>query len=148
MPVLMWLQRLNKAGTLLGFLAVPAPQQIGFAQHTVNAAGTDGNHILIQHHEGQSAITFQRMIKMKLNNGLFLPVIQPEIAGNQAIVLIGPAITLPPAVILAGTEFKPLYKMRHRNVGTIGLISGEIYHCIANIMGNPRRLSGNPKSCI
>jgi len=139
MPMLLGLQRLNKASSLLGSFAIPAPQQIGGAQNTINAAGADGNHIAIQHHESQSPIAFQRMLQMKVDNGLFLPVFEPEVAGNQGVVLIGLAVTALPIVILAGANAQPGDKMRHSDAGAPGPALDEVNNRITDIMGYPGR---------
>jgi len=104
MPVLVGLKRLNKAGPFLGCLAVPAPEQLGSTQDTINAAGTDGNNIPVEHHIGQATIALQRMLLVKIDDCLPLPILQPEIARNGGIVIVGFAVALLPIVIFTGCQ--------------------------------------------
>ena len=44
---------------------------------------------------------------MEADDGLLLPLRQPEISGNPTVVLVDSAIALPPRVELAGRDAKP-----------------------------------------
>ena len=48
MPMVMWAERLHKAGALEAFLSVPFLQQSCLAKNSPGAAGTDRNDVLIQ----------------------------------------------------------------------------------------------------
>jgi hypothetical protein len=41
---------------------------------------------------------------MEASDGLLLPILQPEIAGNPAVVLVDLAVAFPPVVELAGGD--------------------------------------------
>jgi len=140
MPMLMGLQRLHKTGPLLGCFTVPAPQQIGGAQDTINATGADGNHIAIEHHKGQASVAFQRMLQEKADNGPLLPVFEPEVTGNQGVMLIGLTVAILPVIILAGSVAQPGDKTRHSDAGALSPALDEVNDHIANIVGNPGRL--------
>lgn len=139
MPVLMRFEGLHKACTFFGCFTVPAAEQFSSTQDTINATGADGNNISIEHHEGQSAIAFQRMLEIEIDNGLLLPIFQPEVAGNQSVVFIDLAISALPVVILTGRNTQPSDKMRHCDAGAFGPAFNEIDHGIANIVRYPRR---------
>ena len=79
-PMLVRLQRLDKAGSFFGGDPVPDPQQPGPGQHPIDAGGTDRHHVRIEHHEGQAAVAFQRVFLVEVNDGFFLPVLQPVVA--------------------------------------------------------------------
>lgn len=93
MPVRVRSERLDKTFPLSGGLAFPSAQQIGFLQHPVNAARADRDNISIQHHEGQTTISLQRMLEVEPDDSLLLPVVKPEVAGYQTIVLIDFAVS-------------------------------------------------------
>src|SRR5436190_23242421 len=44
---------------------------------------------------------------MKADNGLLLPILQPEVAGNPAVVLVHLPVAFPPVVELAGGDVEP-----------------------------------------
>lgn len=139
MPVFMGLKRLNETAPLFGGFTVPAFDQICRAQNTINAAGTDCNNILVEHHKGQSPIPFQPMVEVEVNNSPLLTVLQPEITGDQGIVLIDLAVALLPVVILAGGYAQPVNKVRHSDAGALGPAFDEVNHRITDIMGDPGR---------
>src|SRR5215471_5820354 len=107
MPVLMRLQRLLEAHPLARRFPFPARQQSSAAQHPPNTGRAHRHHIGIQHHESQSSISLQRMLAMELDNRSFLPIFQPEVPRNPAIVLVYSPIALPPVVKLAGPNPQP-----------------------------------------
>jgi hypothetical protein len=44
---------------------------------------------------------------MKPDDGLLLPILQPKIPGNPAVVLVQLSIAFPPVVELAGGDVEP-----------------------------------------
>lgn len=96
MPVLMDSERLNKARAFLGGFGVPAAQQLGLAQDTINAAGAHCNHVMVEHHERQPPIALQRVFEIKIDNRLVLPALKPEVSRNQGVVLVEFAVALQP----------------------------------------------------
>jgi hypothetical protein len=61
----------------------------------------------VQHHERQSPAAIQRVLQMEADDGLLLPILQPEIPGNPAVVLVHLAIAFPPVVRPAGDHVEP-----------------------------------------
>jgi hypothetical protein len=57
-----------------------SPQPIGPLQHPVDARRADGHHVVVQHHERQSAVAFQRIVSLVIEDRLLLPVFQPMVA--------------------------------------------------------------------
>ena len=45
-------------------------------------------HAVVEHHERQPTVAFQRVLQMEPDYRLLLPILQPEIAGNPAVVLV------------------------------------------------------------
>ena len=106
-PVLVGRQRLHETGSLLARLDVPAPPQTGRLEHAVNAGGAGSHHVVVQHHEGQAPGAFQRKLLMKGNHGPFLPILQPVVARDQTVMLIGAAVAPFPVGVFAGRQFQP-----------------------------------------
>src|ERR1700746_2296850 len=107
MPVLMRLQRMLEPNPLAGRFPFPARQQSRASQHPPNTGRTYRHHLGIEHHESQPSIALQRMLPMELDNRSFLPVLQPEVPRDPAVVFVHPPITLPPVVELAGPNSQP-----------------------------------------
>ena len=63
---------------------------------------------MIEHHEREPPVAFQRVIVIKSDDGLPFPVLQPEIAGNGGIMLVGFAVPVDPGVKLALADRKPV----------------------------------------
>jgi hypothetical protein len=101
MPVFMRLQRLNETGPFEGLLAVPLSEQPLLLQHPICAGRADGYDVLVEHHEGQPAIAFERVVQVELDDLLALPVFEPEIPRDRRVVLVGLTVTLNPGVKLA-----------------------------------------------
>src|SRR5579871_3003330 len=93
-PVFVRAQRRNEALTLGGRLGGMPIEQASLLEDTVNAGGTTGSDVLVEHHEGQSAVALQREEGMEVADGLFFLVIQPVVAWNPGIVFVGLAITV------------------------------------------------------
>jgi hypothetical protein len=74
---------------------------------------------------------------VKGDDRLPLPVLQPEIAGNGGIMLIGLAVPIDPGVELALADGKPSDKSLERDVGLFRPGPGEINDGVSRIMGNP-----------
>ena len=80
MPVLVRAQGLLKTFALAGGIAVPTRQQARLVEHTPNAGRADRHQVGIQHHEAQTAIAFQRVAEVEVEDRALLPVFQPEVA--------------------------------------------------------------------
>ena len=94
---------------------------------------------MIEHHERQPPIALQRVFEIKVDNRLFLPVLQPEIPRDQGIVLVDFAVAALPVVILARSDAEPVDKVRHCDAGALGPAIDKVNYRIARIMGNPGR---------
>jgi hypothetical protein len=56
---------------------------------------------MIQHHEGQSPVSFKRVVQGKFDDGFLLPEFQPEVTGNWGIMFVDFTVTINPGVKLA-----------------------------------------------
>jgi hypothetical protein len=84
-----------------------AIESLRLFQNTINAAGADRHDVVVEHHEGQAAITIEWMGVVVVEDGLLFPVLKPPIARHLAVVLVGLAIAPLPIVKLARAEPQP-----------------------------------------
>jgi hypothetical protein len=137
MPMLVRGQRLDKAGSFLGWTPVSKAQQPGLGQHPIDAGRADGHHVGIEHHEGQAAVAFQRVLLVKVNDRLLLPILQPVVAGNPAIMLVGLAVAAFPVEELAARQAGPAHQARGRDFGLVRPAPHEIHDLVAQIVRHP-----------
>jgi hypothetical protein len=95
MPMLVRLWRLVKRGPFLRGLHVPLPQQSRPTEHPPHAGRTHRHDVGVQHHARQQAVAFQRILQVERNDRLLIPILQPKVPGNPAVMLID--LTVPPA---------------------------------------------------
>ena len=95
-------KRLHEACPFLGRRRPPSIEASGILEHAVSTGRTDGDDVVIEHHERQPAVAFQGMAVMEVEDGLLLPGLQPIVAGHLSVVLVDLAIAFFPVVELAG----------------------------------------------
>jgi hypothetical protein len=120
--------------------------QSGAVEHAVDAGRTDRRYISIEHHERKSPITLKRVPSVEVDDGFFLPVLQPPIARHQGVVLVGRAVASAPVVKLARGDSQPCDESLDRNLGTAGPVANVIDDRVANVMRNPGALQSSPRS--
>ena len=106
-------------------------------EHSPHAGRADRHDVGIQHHERQPPVAFQRVLHLEPDDGLFLPVLQPEIAGNPAIVLVHLAVAFPPVVKLAGGDVEPHNETPGADLGLLRPAPAEIHDLVPRIVRNP-----------
>src|SRR5215813_5240340 len=148
MPVLMRCQRLLKARAFLRRLAVPLGQQSRLPQHAPYAGRTHRHDVCVEHHERQAAVALQRVLEMKADDGLLLPILQPEVAGNPAIVLVRLPVAFPPVLELAGGAIEPHNEPPGADLGLLRPAPDEIHDLIPRIVRNPAPGQSSPLSFI
>lgn len=62
----------------------------------------------MEHHEGQTSVTFQWMAFMVIENRLLLPILQAPVARDLTIVFVGLPIAIFPLMVLAGGKPQPV----------------------------------------
>ncbi len=77
------------------------------------------------------------MQSVKINDFLFFPVLQPEVAGNPAVVLVDFAVALPPVVKFAGANAQPFYELTSGNFAIRTPVVDKIDDRIPGVVGNP-----------
>src|SRR6516162_1582965 len=137
MPMLVRLRRLFKAAPFLRGLPVPLPQQPRTIQHPPHAGWTHRHDVGVQHHERQSPIAFQRILQVERNDRLLLPILQPKVPGNPAVMLVDLAVSLAPAVELAGCNVVPPDETPGADLGLCRPAPDEIHDLVPRFVRNP-----------
>src|SRR5262245_54722229 len=137
MPVFMRPQGLNEALTLGGGLGRMAVEEAGRLEDAVDAGGTTGGDVLVEHHEGEPSVALQRKQGVEVEDGLFLGGLEPVVAGNPGVVLVGLAVAVLPGMPLGGGNPYPEKEARDRDAGLAGPAVDEIDDLVAGIVGNP-----------
>jgi hypothetical protein len=83
---------------------------------------------------------------MKADDGLLLPILQPEVAGNLAVVLIHLPVALPPIVELAGGDLEPANEPPGADLGLLRPAPDEIHDLIPRIVRDPCPRQSSPMS--
>src|ERR1019366_9179244 len=125
---------LFEASPFLRRLALPFAQQSRLPQHPPHAGRAHRHDVLIQHHEGQPPLTFQRILQMKIDDRVLLPLLQPKVPGNPSVVLIGLSVSLPPVVELAGLDAEPLDEPPGADPGLLGPAPDKIHDLIPHVV--------------
>ena len=74
---------------------------------------------------------------MEADDGLLLPLLQPEIAGNPAVVLVDLAVAFSPVVELAGAHAEPADEPSGADLGLLRPAPDEIHDLVPHIVRNP-----------
>src|SRR6478672_13750575 len=74
---------------------------------------------------------------MKADDGLLLPILQPEVAGNPAVVLVHLPVAFPPVVELAGGDVEPLDEAPGADLGLLRPAPDEIHDLVPCVMRGP-----------
>src|ERR1700730_17400666 len=136
MPMLVRLGRLFKAGPFLRGLPVPLPQQSRSTQYPPQPGRAPRQDVGIQHHERQPPIAFQRILQMERNDRLLLPILQPKVPGNPAVVLVDTPVPLAPAVELADRDVQPSDEPSGADLGLLRPAPDEIHDLVPRIVRN------------
>ena len=83
------------------------PKSPSIAKHAVHARKADSHNVGVEHHEGETAVAFEWILIVKVDDGLLLPIQKPPVAGYPAIMLIDAAVPLAPVVELADADADP-----------------------------------------
>jgi len=145
-PVLMRPQGLLEALSLLGRLAASGSQLARRPEHAVDAGGADGHDVGVEHHVGQPPISFQGVEGMKGDDRGLLPILEPKIAGEGGVVLVGSSQPSAPAAELAHGNPQPADQEQDRQVRAASPALDELDDRIADGLGNPGSVQSSPRS--
>jgi len=146
MPVLVRLQGLHEAGAFLGWLGILAGQEARVFEHAIDRGRAAGDHVLVEHHEGQLAIAFQGMSPGKGADAFLLITGEPVIARHPGVVFVDLAEAGLPVIELAGADAEPGQKASHGDLRLLAPGADEIDELIAAVMGDPAALQISPSS--
>src|SRR5882724_7264346 len=107
------------------------------ADEPPDAGRTHRHNVCVQHHKRQPPIAFRRVLQMEADDGLLLPILQPEIAGNPAVVLVHLAVAIPPVVELAGGDVEPHDKPPGADLSLLRPAPDKVNYLIPRIVRNP-----------
>jgi hypothetical protein len=142
--VLVRLERLDEALAFARGLLVPGPQQAGRLEHAVGRRGADGDQIAVEHHEGEAAVAFQRVRQGEVDDALALLGLDPVIARDERVVLVGLAVAADPAPVLAAGERDAVEEPAGGQFGQLGVVVHEVEDLIAAIVRDPLALQLTP----
>jgi transposase-like protein len=143
-PVLMGLERLGEAVTLVGGRRRPAVQATSVAQDAVDGGGRGCHLVGVHQHVGEPPIAVERVRVVEVEDGLTLRGLEPVIAWDAAVVLIDPPVTRLPVVEAAGLEPSPGQDAADGQFGEPGQRVDGVDNRVARIGGNPAAPSGPP----
>jgi hypothetical protein len=115
--VLVGLERLHEALALGRGLGGVAVQQAGGLEDAVDAGGATGHDIPVEHHEGQTAIALQGELLVEVEDGLLLLRLQPVVAWDPGVMLVGLAVAALPGVPLGRGDAQPQQEANDGNAG-------------------------------
>src|SRR4051812_21882962 len=118
--------------------------QPGALEHPVDAGGADGDDVGVEHHEGQPPVAFQRVLRVEAEDRPLLPALQPPVAGDLAVVLVGLAVALPPRVELALGDPQPGDEPLGRDLGPLGPAADVVNDGVAGVVGDPGSVQSPP----
>src|ERR1051325_7576153 len=81
---------------------------------------------------------------MEADDGLLLPTLQPEIAGNPAVVLVHLAVAFPPVVELAGGDAEPHDEAAGADRGLLRPAPDAIHDLGPRVVRNPQPGQSSP----
>ena len=140
MPVFVGRQRLDEAGAFLRRQGRRTGQQARRFQDAVDAGGTAGDDVGVEHHEGQTAVAFEGVGPREGADSFFFGIGEPVVARHQGVVLVDFAEAVFPVVELAGSDAEPGGEATSRDVGLVAPVADEINDGVAGVVGNPAAL--------
>ena len=146
MPVLVGAQRLDEALALGRSLERTEIEPARGLENAVNAGGTAGGDVGVEHHEGQPAVALQGKEFLEVEDRLLLVGFEPVVTRDPGIVFVGLAIALLPGMPLAGMEADPEQEGGDYNAGFVGPGVDKIDDGVACIVGNPDAAQGSPSA--
>lgn len=107
MPMLVRFERLNEPSAFLGGLRRLSVEQAGGFENAVGAGGTASDDVAIDHHEGESAISFGGILASEEPDAFLFIVCEPMIARDPGVVFVDFSEAIFPIVEFAVTDADP-----------------------------------------
>jgi hypothetical protein len=145
MPMFMGLGRRAEAGSFVGGLKRARTNPTRRLQDAIDAAGAGGDDIGVEHHERKSSITFLGMLEVKVQDGPFLPLLEPKVAWDRGVVIVASATPAAPIIKLVVADPNASHQTGSRQSGLFRVTLDELDHVLADGGGNPRAHQGSPR---
>lgn len=144
-PVFVGFERLDEAGSFLGGLGCLSREEPGRFEDAIDAGGTARGDVVVDHHEGESAIAFEGMLACVGADLLLFVVGEPVIARHPGVVFVDFAEAMFPEVELAGADADPAEEARLGDVALLGPGADEIDEVVADVVGDPLPGQSSPR---
>ena len=135
---------MDKALALGGGPGRLAVEQARRLEDAVDSGRATSGHVLVEHHEGQSAVALQGEQGMEVEDGLFFLSFKPVVTWDPGVVFIGLAVAVLPGVPLGGSQANPEKEAGDGDAGLAGPAVDEIDNLIAGVVGNPETVQSSP----
>ena len=106
-------------------------------EDAVDAGRAAGGDVGVEHHEGEPAVALQGEELLEVEDGLFFLGLEPVVAWDPGVVLVGLAVAVLPGVPLGGGQAEPQEEAGDGDAGVVRPAVDEVNDCIASIVGNP-----------
>ena len=136
-PVFVSLERLDEAGAFLRDIGRRAGQETSGLEDAIHTSRAAGDLIGIEHHEGQPAVAFERILASEDADLFFFVVGKPVVARHPGVVLVDLAEALLPVVELAGADADPGKEATDGDLRLVAPFADEIDDGVTGIVGNP-----------
>ena len=83
---------------------------------------------------------------MEVDDGRPLPRLEPPVARDQCVVLVGQPVARRPVVELAGGDPEPADEPSHGDLGASGPVADVVDDGVAGVVGNPGAGQSSPSS--
>src|SRR5262249_11952380 len=110
------------------------------------AGGAAAGDVGVEHHEGQAAVALQGELLLEVEDGLLLLVVEPVVARDPGVVLVGLAVAVLPGVPLGGGEGQPAQEAGDGDAGLVGPAVDEVDDLVAGVVGNPASFQSSPSA--
>lgn len=101
-------------------------QKIRRTENAIDGSGTDGDDICVEHHVRQATITIQRMLEMKLDDGVFFPIFEPVITRDRTVMLVRDAVAAHPLVESGFIQTDQAKELLVADFSTLGPVVDEV----------------------
>jgi len=110
-----------------------------------DAGGTASDDVGIEHHEGEAAIAFEKIVVGEVDDAEFFVVGEPVVAWDPGIVLVDFALALFPVVELGSAQADPAEEAADGDVGLVSSGVDEIDEVVAGVMRHPALGQSSPR---
>jgi hypothetical protein len=135
--MLVSLERLDEAGAFLCDVGRGAGQKASALEDAVDAGRATGDLVGIEHHEGQAAVTFERMLASEDADFVFFVVGEPVVAWDPGVVFVDLAEAFFPVVELAGADADPGEEATDGDVRLVAPDADEIDDGVTGVVRDP-----------